>query len=67
MQDLINRKREKNFSYKEVLKLLDETYALLNIDWQYLEQSSSHQKLTGFKDSELIGKTPGLIFGSLNP
>ena len=64
MQDIINRKGGKNSSYKTVLQLLNENYALLDSEWCYLEQSQSHQKLTGYKDSKLIGKSAELIFGS---
>ena len=64
MQDTINRKGGKNSSYKTVLQLLNENYALLDSEWHYIEQSPSHQQLTGYKDSELANKTPKLIFGS---
>ncbi len=64
MRDTINRKKGGNSSYKTVLQLLNENYALLDSTWHYIEQSPSHQILTGYKDSELIGKTPDIIFGS---
>ncbi len=62
MREITKQKGERKSSYKTVLQLLNENYAILDSNWHYLEQSSSHQKFTGYKDSELIGNSPELLF-----
>jgi PAS domain S-box-containing protein len=49
--------------YRQIFAASSDAIAIINAKGEYLEQNASHQKLLGFSDEDLRGKTPAIHMG----
>ena len=49
--------------YKEIIEHSTEAIAIMDKNGLYLEQNAAHEKLIGYSDKEMVGKSPAIHLG----